>query len=121
MSPESGPIGTEIEIVGEGLSPKMYGSIWHVNYDNAYTGMITGISTNGKAEAVIRATGKEGEHVIAIESGASGSPFMSRDSSAINYINTQFFSFELTDEDQVDELAYVEDAPEAAGDALDIA
>lgn len=120
MSPASGPIGTEIEIIGEGLSPKMYGSIWHVNYDNAYTGMITGISTNGTASAVIRATGKEGDHVIAIESGASGAPFMSRDSSAINYISTQFFTFTVTDEEPVDELAYVEEAPEAAGKGLDI-
>lgn len=120
MLPESGPIGTEIEITGVGLSPKMYGSIWHVNYDNAYTGMITGISTNGTANAVIRATGKEGEHVIAIESGASGAPFMSRDSSAINYISTQFFNFTVTDEEPVDELAYVEDAPKAAGEGLDI-
>lgn len=120
MSPESGPIGTEIEIIGEGLSWKMYGSIWHLNYDNSYTGMITGISTNGKARAVVRASGNVGDHMITIESGSSGSPFLSRDTSAINYISTQYFTFTVTDDEPVTELAYVEEAPEPAGGGIQL-
>lgn len=120
MSPESGPIGTEIEIIGEGLSWKMYGSIWHLNYDNAYTGMITGISTNGKAKGVIRASGGVGDHMITIESGSSGSPFLSRDTSAINYISTQYFTFTVTDDQPVTELAYVEEAPEPADGGIQL-
>lgn len=117
-SPESGPIGTEIEIIGEGLSWKMYGSVWHLNYDNAYTGMLTGVSTNGKARGVIRAAGNEGLHTITIESGASGAPYLSRGSSAIDYINTQNFTFEVTDNEPEGELAYVEDVPEAASGGI---
>lgn len=120
MSPESGPIGTEIEIVGEGLSPKMYGSIWHLNYDNAYTGMITGVSTKGKAKAVIRASGNIGDHMITIESGSSGSPYLSRDSSAINYISTQYFTFEVTDDEPKGDLVYVEDVPEPASGGIQL-
>lgn len=116
MSPESGPPGTEITVSGEGLSWKIYGSLWHINYDNAYTGMITAVSTNGKAEGVIRASGSSGFHTITVESGASGSPYLSRDSSAINYIHTHHFNFTITDDNPVveEDLAYVEDVPEAA-------
>lgn len=120
ISPESGPIGTEIEIIGEGLSWQMYGSVWHLNYDNAYTGMFTGVSTNGKARGVVRAAGGIGDHMITIESGASGAPYISRDSSAINYIHTQNFTFEVTDDEPETELVYVEEPPEPAPGGIEM-
>lgn len=118
MSPESGPIGTEITITGEGLSWKMYGSLWHLNYDNKYSGMITAVSTKGKAKAVIRAAGGVGPHTITIESGASGRPFINRDESAVNYIKTQYFTFNVTDATPQTELFYVEEAPKAANEII---
>lgn len=114
ISPESGPIGTEIEITGEGLSWKMYGSVWHLNYDNAYTGMFTAVSTNGEAKGVVRAAGGIGDHMLTIESGASGAPYISRDSSAINYIHTQNFTFKVTDDEPETDLVYVEEPPSPA-------
>lgn len=114
IEPESGPIGTEITIRGEGLSWKMYGSLWHVNYDNKYTGMLTGVSTNGTAEGVIRAAGSKGEHTITIESGSSGTPFMNRNESAINYISTHYFTFTITDDIPKSTDPYVEEPPEPA-------
>ncbi|WP_342463058.1 hypothetical protein NST62_01630 [Ureibacillus sp. FSL K6-8385] len=114
ISPTSGPPGTEVTIKGEGLSWKMYGSLWHVNWDNKYTGMITAVTTNGKAVAVFRAAGKKGLHSITVESGASGFPYLSRDSSAINYIHTHYFTFEITSDEPVTTASYVEKAPEAA-------
>lgn len=116
--PESGPIGTEITIEGEGLSWKMYGSLWHLNYDNKYTGMITAVSTNGKAIGKIRASGEVGDHVIKIEGGSSGSPFLNRDQSAINYISTHNFVFTVTDDEPVGEKIYVEDPPKAANGGI---
>lgn len=116
--PESGPIGTEITIEGEGLSWKMYGSLWHLNYDNQYTGMITAVSTNGKALGKIRASGDVGEHVIKIESGSSGFPFLNREQSAINYISTHNFVFTVTDDEPVGEKVYVEDLPKAANGGI---
>lgn len=118
MSPESGPIGTEITITGEGLSWKMYGSLWHLNYDNKYTGMITAVSTKGKATAVIRAAGNVGDHSIAIESGASGSPYLNRIGSSINYIETQYFAFSVTDEEPLIKESYVEDPPASAANQI---
>jgi len=118
ISPASGPIGTEIMIHGEGLSWKMYGSLWHLNYDNAYTGMITAVSTNGTATGKIRATGSVGNHVLTIESGSSGFPYMNRAQSAINYINTQRFDFRVTDGKPAGELAYIETPPPAANGGI---
>lgn len=120
MSPASGPVGTEITIEGEGLSWKMYGSLWHLNYDNSYTGMITGVSTNGSATAVVRATGKKGDHSITIESGSSGRPYLNRSESAINYIHTEYFTFNVTDETPINREPYVEAAPVAAGGGIQI-
>lgn len=120
MSPESGPIGTEITVSGEGLSWKMYGSLWHLNYDNQYMGMITGVSTKGKATAVIRASGKEGTHAITVESGSSGSPYLNRSESAINYIKTHYFSFDVTNAKPTDTKAYVEKAPTAANGGIQL-
>lgn len=120
IEPESGPIGTEITVKGEGLSWKMYGSLWHVNYDNSYTGMLTGVSTKGTAEGVIRAAGAKGKHTIAIESGAAGLPFMNRNESAINYISTQYFDFTVTDDVPESAEAYVEDPPEPAGEGIKV-
>jgi len=114
IEPESGPIGTEITIRGEGLSWKMYGSLWHVNYDNKYTGMLTAVSTNGTAEGFIRAAGGKGEHTITIESGSSGTPFMNRNESAINYISTHYFTFTVTDDIPKSTDPYVEEPPEPA-------
>ncbi len=118
MSPESGPIGSEVTITGEALSWKMYGSLWHLNYDNKYTGIITAVSTKGKAEAVIRAAGGVGPHTITIESGASGRPFINREESAVNYIKTQYFTFTVTDATPQTELFYVEKAPKAANEII---
>lgn len=118
MSPASGPIGTEITVKGEGLSWKMYGSLWHLNYDNKYTGMITGVSTNGNATAVIRAAGGKGSHTITIEGGSSGRPYMNRAQSAVNYISTQYFTFTVTDDQPQGELIYVEEAPKPANGGI---
>lgn len=119
IHPESGPVGTEIEIIGEGLSWKMFGSVWHVNYDNSYTGMVTAVSTNGTAKAVIRAAGRVGPHTITVEDGPFGAPFLSRSDSAINYISTHYFTFNITDDNpENDELVVIEDPPDAAGGGI---
>ncbi|MEL3960144.1 hypothetical protein MKZ01_02635 [Lysinibacillus endophyticus] len=118
MSPESGPPGTEITVTGEGLSWKMFGSLWHLNYDNNFSGIITAITTNGKAKAVVRAAGNEGLHSITVESGAMGFPYLSRSSSAINYIDTHYFNFEVTGDQPITTASYVEEAPKPANGGI---
>lgn len=121
MSPESGPLGSEITITGKGLSWKMYGSLWHLNYDNRYTGMITAVSTKGTAKAIIRAAGDIGPHAITIEGGSSGMPYMNREQSAVNYISTHKFTFTVTDDTPATELNYVETPPAPANGGIVVA
>ncbi len=113
IEPESGPIGSWITIKGQGIGWRDYGSIWHVNYDNKYTGMITAVSTNGTAEAKIRAAGPVGPHTITVESGAHGMPYINREQSPHNYFHTHRFVFNVTDEEPGN-LTYVGGLPEQA-------
>lgn len=110
---KSGPIGSWITIKGQGIGWTEYGSIWHANYDNKYTGMITAVSTKGTAEARFRAAGPVGLHTITIESGALGMPYINRDQSPISYVHTNRFSYTVTD-DKPGNLSYVSDLPESA-------
>ena len=110
---ESGPVGSWITIKGQGIGWKQYGSLWHVNYDNKYTGMITAVSTNGTAEAKFRAAGPVGPHTITVESGAFGMPYINREQSPHSYIETQRFTYTVTS-DEAKDLTYVADVPELA-------
>ena len=69
-TPESGPVGTPIHLRVTGLNPNLFsGSTLAVRYDNAYTGILTAATTNGTAEATIRASGLPGKHAIFIGAG----------------------------------------------------
>ncbi len=113
MDTTSGVVGSEIIIKGQGLSWKEYGSIWHINYDNKYTGMITAISTNGTALAKIRAAGPVGEHSITVESGAFGMPYINRIQSPHSYYSTQRFNYTVTGE-AVETANFVSPLPASA-------
>jgi hypothetical protein len=119
MSPESGPVGTEITIKVEGLGSSTYMRNWQLTYDNKYTGLITAISTNGSAEAKFRAAGPIGDHAIRIRTGYLGMQY-------INYLQSPYpdkpapdFMFKVTDEKVV--LAdFVEPTPVAANGGVDM-
>jgi len=69
-TPSSGPIGTPIHVRVTGLNPNLFsGSTLALRYDNAYTGVLTAATTNGTAEATIRASGTLGDHAIFIGAG----------------------------------------------------
>jgi hypothetical protein len=69
-TPASGPIGAPIHLRVTGLNPNLFsGSTLAVRYDNAYTGVLTAATTNGTAEAIIRAGGSVGDHAIFIGAG----------------------------------------------------
>ena len=71
-SPASGPIGTPITLKITGLNPNLFsGSTLAVRYDNAYTGLLTAATTNGTAEAIVRASGPVGLHSIVIGAGTT--------------------------------------------------
>ncbi len=49
LSPTSGPLGTPITVTVTGLGFNFYQSGWHLMYDNAQTGWVTGSPTQGSA------------------------------------------------------------------------
>lgn len=119
MTRESGPVGTEITIKMEGLGWSTYMRNWQLTYDNKYTGLITGISTNGTAEAKIRAAGNPGKHAIRLRTGYLGMQY-------INYLQSPYpdkpapdFIFEITDEKVAIEN-HVEPTPEAADGGVEM-
>lgn len=114
MSPESGPVGTEVTIRVEGLGYDTYKSLWQLTYDNKYTGMVSAISTNGTAEAKFRASGPVGKHPISIRSGYLGSPYINHTQSPHSYWPAPDFVFEVTNEKPLVENR-VESSPIAAG------
>jgi hypothetical protein len=119
MEPESGPIGTEITITAEGLGYNTYKSMWQLTYDNKYTGAITGISTNGKTVAKIRATGHVGDHHVSIRSGYLGSPYINHEDSPHAKWPAPDFKFTVTDEAPITDT-YVEAAPEGADGGVEM-
>lgn len=111
ISPESGPVGTEITVTVEGLGSSAFSRNWQLTYDNMFVGLVSAVTTEGKAEAKLRATGHEGEHVLSLRTGYRGSPY-------INYLQSPYpdkpepnLLFTVTDEEPISEN-YVEDTPE---------
>ncbi|RKO63722.1 hypothetical protein Cdeb_02668 [Caldibacillus debilis GB1] len=119
MYPASGPVGTEITIKAEGLGWSTYMRNWQLTYDNKYTGLISAVATNGKAEAKIRAAGPPGKHFIRIRTGYLGMPYINYQQSPYPDKPAPEFMFEVTEEPPLDQ-AYVEPVPEKAGNGLEM-
>ncbi|REJ23808.1 MAG: hypothetical protein C6P37_13720 [Caldibacillus debilis] len=119
MYPKSGPVGTKITIKAEGLGWSTYMRNWQLTYDNKYTGLISAVATNGKAEAIIRAAGPPGKHYIRIRTGYLGMPYINYQQSPHADKPAPEFMFEVTDEPPLD-TAYVEPVPEKAGNGLEM-
>ncbi|KOS68553.1 hypothetical protein AEA09_08310 [Lysinibacillus contaminans] len=120
MEPQSGPVGTEITIKMEGLGWSTYMRNWQLTYDNKYTGLVTGISTNGTAEAKIRAAGSVGDHAIRLRTGYLGMQY-------INYLQSPYpdkpapdFMFKITDGVAPTIANHVEEAPVAASGGVEM-
>jgi hypothetical protein len=113
MSPESGPVGTEITIEAEGIGWADLESTWQLTYDNHMTGMISAISTNGSAVAKIRAAGPVGDHSLTVWHGYLGMPYINHEQAPNSYLPVPHFTFEVTDgRPPVDN--YVEPVPKSA-------
>lgn len=76
ISPTEGPIGTPITITVKGMASSYYQSTMAVRWDNAYTGFISTVTTNGSAEAQVRAAGRPGEHTLQVYPASHGVPYL---------------------------------------------
>jgi hypothetical protein len=66
ISPKQGPVGTPITVTYTGLGASLYTAGGSINYDNKYVGQVLGIWTRGTGQAVIRASGRPGDHYIQV-------------------------------------------------------
>ena len=76
MTPTSGPVGTPITIEVKGIGYQSYQNSFQLDYDNAYTGWVSSITTDGYAKFVIPATGAVGTHIITLGHSEFGAPYM---------------------------------------------
>lgn len=76
VTPDSGPIGTPITIDIEGIGVSPLHSSWELTYDNRFTGWFSAVTTEGRARAVIPATGSVGPHVLKILHGSFTFPYL---------------------------------------------
>lgn len=76
ISPTSGPVGTPITVEVKGIGYQAYQNSFQLDYDNAYTGWVSSVTTDGYAKFVIPATGAVGTHIIALGHSDFGAPYM---------------------------------------------
>jgi hypothetical protein len=76
VSPTSGPLGTTITVTAHGLplpaANFVDNSIFHIYYDNKYTGLISPVTPDGTCEVNIPATGQPGTHIVDVERSQFG-------------------------------------------------
>lgn len=76
VTPTSGPLGREINITAHGLplpaANFVDNSIFHIYYDNKYTGLISPVTPKGRADFSIPATGRPGTHIVDVERSQFG-------------------------------------------------
>ncbi len=102
MSPDSGPVGTNITVTVTGLDQPNNIAGWDaITYDNHITGVITAQTTHGTAKIVIPATGRVGKHFVGTQDAAFGQPYLAIKRSPYGYLNLPEFTFTVTEGDPV--------------------
>lgn len=99
---DSGPLGTPINVTLKGINPIHPLEGWYLLcYDNHPTGYLTAVRTRGTASAQISATGTVGPHLISIEKGSFGEPFLGVETTPYHYTKTFHMLFELCEGDPI--------------------
>lgn len=96
MTPNSGPIGTVIELKVKGLGWRTMESTWVVNWDNKEIGWVSAASTRGSATARFRAAGPAGDHVVKVYTGWQGQPYLNYEQSPVAHLPRPQFMFRTT-------------------------
>jgi len=81
ISPESGPVGTPINVEIKGIGYRSLERSWHLLYDNGYTGWASAVTTRGSASFTIPAAGYVGDHIIEVIHGEFGAPYRNQEQS----------------------------------------
>jgi hypothetical protein len=96
MNPESGPVGTPIELKVTGLGWRTMESTWVVNWDNQELGFVTAAGTRGSAVARFRATGPAGAHFVKLYTGWQGLGYLNYEQSPVAALPRPQFTFRTT-------------------------
>jgi hypothetical protein len=96
MSPESGPVGTPIELRVRGLGWRTMESTWVVNWDNRAVGFVSAAGTRGSAVARFRAAGPAGDHPIKVYSGYQAQSYLNYEQAPNAYLPRPDFTFHTT-------------------------
>ena len=98
MTPDSGPVGTNITVTVTGLDDINNIAGWYaLTYDNAITGFITAVTTGGTAKFQIPATGRVGKHLIELRNAPFDAPYLALSSSPYAFLPEPQFMFTVTD------------------------
>jgi hypothetical protein len=96
MTPDSGPVGTPIELKVTGLGWRTMESTWVVNWDNQELGFVSAAGTRGSAVARFRATGPAGDHVVKLYTGWQGLGYLNYEQSPVAALPRPQFTFRTT-------------------------
>jgi len=75
LSPESGPVGTLIQVEVKGIGWRQLFNSWVLLYDNNFTGWMSAVTTGGTATFTIPATGRPGSHLLEVLHGEFTFPY----------------------------------------------
>ncbi|MEJ2289929.1 MAG: hypothetical protein P8Y02_15110 [Deinococcales bacterium] len=120
VTPTSGPVGTPIHIRFTGLGYRFYHLAWHLLYDGGNTGILTGLSTHGTAEATIPATGTVGPHTLQVIVGTHSIPYLNEQQAPIYIPQVPLVEsavFRVTSGPAVTRSAASQDLPRTPGSA----
>jgi hypothetical protein len=101
VTPTEGPAGTPITIEIRGMGWQTLENTRAIVYDNAYTGWMSAVTTDGYARAVIPATGAPGPHRIGVLRGAYTFPYLNPEQSPRPDISVYEATFTVTEEDPI--------------------
>jgi hypothetical protein len=101
VTPTEGPPGTPITIEVRGMGWQTLENTRAIVYDNAYTGWMSAVTTDGYARAVIPATGTPGDHRIGILRGAYTFPYLNPMQSPRPDIPVYEAVFTVTEDDPI--------------------
>jgi hypothetical protein len=110
MNPAEGPVGTLIELQGQGLGWRTMESTWVLNWDNQEVGWISAVDTRGTTVARFRASGPVGDHIVKVYSGYMGQSYLNYEQAPTAYLPRPEFVFRITPGGQVP-ASYAEPYP----------
>ncbi len=76
VTPKSGPPGTPVTVEMKGVGWRELENSWTLSYDNAFTGWLSSVTTQGTARFTLPATGAQGDHVLAFIHGEFTFPYL---------------------------------------------